>query len=79
MWNIEYSNEVKFYFIDNHPYTFALLIKIEELRHQPDAIPQEGCTQIEDGLLWWETLEHIVVYERLEKERRINVATIKPM
>jgi hypothetical protein len=79
MWEIEYRNEIKFYFIDNDPYTFALLIKIEELRHHPDAIPREGCTQIDDGLLWWETLEHIVIYERVETEKRIIVVAIKPM
>ena len=79
MWAIEYSNEIKFYFIDNDPYTFALLIKIEALRHQLNAIPQEGCTQINGGLLWWETLEHIVIYERVEAEKRIIIVTIKPL
>ena len=79
MWEIEYRDEIKFYFIDNDPYTFALLIKIEELRYYPDAIPPEGCTLVDDGLFWWETIEHIVIYERVETEKRIIVITIKPL
>ena len=37
MWEIEYTEEVKFYFIDNGALVFDLLIKIEELRYTAKA------------------------------------------
>ena len=49
MWGIEYSEEVKFYFIDNGPYAFALLVKIEELKFYVNGLPPEGCIQIDLG------------------------------
>ena len=70
MWQLDYTREMRNYFIDNDPYTFNLLIKIEELKFTPEGIPAEGCTQIEDGLLWWETLNHAVIYARLAVCRR---------
>ena len=39
MWGIEYSDEAKYCFINNDPYTFDLLVKIEELRYSIDGIP----------------------------------------
>ncbi len=48
MWTLEYSNEAKFYFIDNGDYVFDLLVKIEELKFFPDAMPPEGCTPLDD-------------------------------
>ena len=50
MWEIEYNEEVKFYFLDNYPYTFDLLVEIERLRHIPDAIPAQRCIQVELNL-----------------------------
>ncbi|NJN83088.1 MAG: hypothetical protein HC802_12925 [Caldilineaceae bacterium] len=41
MWQLEYNAEVAQYFFDNDPYTFPLLIRIEELKFEPDAIPPE--------------------------------------
>ena len=32
MWEIDYTEEVKFYFIDNGDLVFDLLVRIEELK-----------------------------------------------
>ncbi|MCX6050796.1 MAG: hypothetical protein NT075_37380 [Chloroflexi bacterium] len=79
MWQLDYTPAARNYFLDNDPYSFDLLIKIEELKFTSTGIPAEGCTQIEDGLLWWETLNHAVIYERLEEENQLVISAIKPL
>jgi hypothetical protein len=76
MWEIEYSNEVKFYFLDNGDLVFDLLVRIEELRHTPNGIPPGGCTQLEPNFYWWEILRHIVVYEI--KGQKLIIEIVKP-
>lgn len=79
-WALEYSNEVKFYFLDNHPYTFDLLVRIEELKFTQDGIPPEGCHQDEPGYCLWEVLGHVVSYRRLAgEERRLEILIVKPL
>lgn len=78
MWEIEYTEEVKFYFIDNGALVFDLLIKIEELRYIPSGIPAEGCTQLEPSIYIWEVLRHAIIYQRREPEHKLRIATIKP-
>jgi hypothetical protein len=77
MWEIEYSNEVKFYFIDNSDLVFDLLVRIEELRYTTDGIPTEGCAQLDPGYYWWEVLRHIVVY-RIVTKNRLEILKVKP-
>ncbi len=79
MWEIEYTEEVKFYFIDNGALVFDLLIKIEELRYIPSGIPAEGCTQLEPSIYIWEVLRHAIIYQRKEPEHKLRIATIKPL
>lgn len=79
MWQLEYTAEAKSYFIDNYPYTFPLLIEIEKLKFTSGGIPPEGCTPIDSSLLWWEVLDHIVIYERLPDVNQLIIASIKPM
>ena len=79
MWRLDYTQAAKNYFLDNDPYTFDLLIKIEELKFYPDDIPFEGYTQIDDGLLWWEVLEYAVIYTRQAAVQQIIIAAIKPL
>ncbi len=76
MWGIEYSDEVKHYFLDNGNFVFDLLIKIEELRHTADGIPPEGCTQLDLNFYWWEILRHVVIYER--KGKKLIIEIVKP-
>lgn len=77
MWEIEYSQEVRFHFLDNHPYTFELLVKIEELRHIPEGVPPENHIELEPGYHLWTVLDHQVLYERDEK--RLTVWAVKPL
>ncbi len=77
MWEIEYKDEAKFYFLDNHPYTFDLLVKIEELRYQPDAMPPEGVVEISPKLYFWLVAEHLVCYG--VQGQTITVVAIKPI
>ena len=78
MWVIEYSEEAKDYLLDNYPYTFDLHIRIEMLKHEPDAIPPEGLIPVgEDDLSFWFVLEHVVVLSRVNNQ--IFVEAIKPL
>ncbi len=79
MWAIEYSDEVKFYFIDNYPYTFDLLVRIEELKFFADAIPPEGNVQLEPNLYLWQVAEHEVIYETAVAEHRLIIAIVRPI
>ncbi len=77
MWEIEYKDEVWHYFFDNDPYAFNLLIRIEELKYTPDAMPPEGCTQIEPDLYCWQVEDHLVYYG--VAERKITIVVVKPI
>lgn len=75
MLRIEYSQEVKFYFLDNDPYTFDLLVKIEELRHTHDGLPTTSYNVIA-GLILWHVLNHTVAYRIVGD--LIEVRAVKP-
>ena len=75
MLRIEYSPEVKFYFLDNDPYTFELLVKIEELRHTHDGLPTDSYN-MSDNLILWNVLEHTVAYRIVGD--LIDVRAVKP-
>ncbi|CAN5779364.1 hypothetical protein BH10CHL1_BH10CHL1_47850 [soil metagenome] len=79
MWTLKYTQEAQSYFIDNDPYTFQVLVKCEELKHYHGGIPETGCTQIDDGLLWWEVLDQAVIFERIEAKQQIIIVAIKPI
>jgi len=76
MWAIRYSDEVKFYFLDNGDLVFDLLVKIEELRYIPEGIPPEGATQLEPNFYAWEVLRHIVIYE--QQGNVLVIEVVKP-
>lgn len=83
LWAIEYEEEVKFYFLDNDPYSFPLLIRIEELRYEPDGIPPEGCRPFADepNTYWWQVLDHDVLYEKVEETNppTLRILVVKPL
>jgi hypothetical protein len=78
MWEIDYSDEVKFYFLDNYPYTFDLLVKIEELKFAIDGLPDSNYRLTEAGYYWWEVLDHIVIYRLRPAIKQIRIFAIKP-
>jgi hypothetical protein len=77
MWEIEYLDEVKFYFTDNGTYTGNLLDEIERLRYSPDALPPDSYSELEPGLFVWEILNHLVFYRR--EKAWLLIAAVKPL
>jgi hypothetical protein len=78
MCEIEYSDEVKAYFLDSGDLAFGLLRQFAELMITPNGLPLEGYTKTPEGLIRWETPQSIVFYERIEQEKRLIIAVIKP-
>jgi hypothetical protein len=79
MWEIDYTEEVKFYFIDNGDLVFDLLVRIGELKFTAEGMPPEGCAQIEPGVYLWVVLQHSVIYRRTEATRKLRIAVVKPL
>ena len=81
MWELEYNEEVKQYFFDNDPYAFALLVRIEELKFAPEAIPPEGCTPLDDepDVFLWVVLEHLVLYQKIAEKKLLRILMVKPL
>lgn len=78
MWTVDFSEEAKFYLLDNNPYTFELHVRIEGLKFEPDGIPPEGLTPAgEDDLYVWHVLEHAVILSR--HNGQIIIEVIKPL
>jgi hypothetical protein len=77
LWEIEFTAEAKFYFIDSGDDTGNLLGEIELLRYYSDALPPEGWTEVEPGLFRWEILNHLVYYRK--RGNTIVVAVVKPL
>lgn len=78
MRQIEYSEEAKSYFLDNYPYTFDLLVRIEELKFTTGRMLPTSCVEIDLGYYWWETLGHAVVFEQIDA-LTLYVVSIKPL
>jgi hypothetical protein len=76
LWEIEYSAEVRNYFIDSGAYTGNLLGEIERLRYAPDGLPAENYTEIEGHVIWG-VLRHWVFY--LKRERTLLITVVKPL
>ena len=79
MWEIDYTEEAKFYFIDNGDLVFDLLVQIEELKYAPDGLPDENWFELEPEIFLWSILRHLVIYQRLEADRKLRIAAVKPM
>jgi hypothetical protein len=77
LWGINYSDEVKFYFIDNGAYTGNLLGEIERLRYIPDGLPTENYTELEPNHIEWEILNHLVYYRR--QDGKLLISVVKPL
>ena len=82
IWAIEYEEEDKFYFLDNDPYSFPLLVRLEELRYEADGVPPEGCNSLPDepNVYWWQVLDHDVLYEKLPETQppTLRILVVKP-
>lgn len=78
MWTLDFTWEVKGYFIDNYPYTFPLLIEIENLKFVESGLP-DGYQPMGEEWYWWEVLGHAVVYQRLAATKTLYIAAVKPL
>ncbi|MEZ4727336.1 MAG: hypothetical protein R3E79_09405 [Caldilineaceae bacterium] len=78
MRQIDYSEEAKSYFLDNYPYTFDLLIRIEELKFIGDRILPDNCIPLTSNYYWWEVLEHAIIFRQVNAQT-LYIASIKPL
>lgn len=81
IWEIAYSDEARNYLYDSYPYTEAVLIEIERLRLIKDAVPGEGCTQIEPNIYMWDVLQHMVLFEKVTAvaKPKLKILIVKPL
>ncbi|MEZ4733258.1 MAG: hypothetical protein R3E79_39690 [Caldilineaceae bacterium] len=83
MWTLDYSEEVKSYFVDNEPYCFDLLVRIEELKFHADAVPSEGLTPLDDpdepNLYLWLVLDHIILLRRIINQKQLDIIAVRPL
>jgi hypothetical protein len=83
MWTLHYSEEVKAYFVDNEPYCFDLLVRIEELKFDADATPPEGLTPMDDpdepSLYLWLVLDHVVMLRRIANGKSLYIVAVRPL
>ncbi|MCX6050243.1 MAG: hypothetical protein NT075_34530 [Chloroflexi bacterium] len=83
MWTLNYSEEVKTYFVDNEPYCFDLLVRIEELKFDASAVPPEGLTPLDDpeepSLYLWLVLAHAVILRKIVDEKILYIIAVRPL
>jgi hypothetical protein len=76
LWAIEYSAEVRNYFIDSGDYTGNLLGEIERLRYTPDGLPARNYSEIEGHVIWG-VLRHWVYY--VKRDKTLLILMVKPL
>ncbi len=76
MWEVWYGLEAANYLDDNGALVAELFFAVEALA-QSAGWPQTGDAQQIDELVFWQILNHLVIYQRLENEQIVQVAAIK--
>ncbi|CAN5737394.1 hypothetical protein BH10CHL1_BH10CHL1_14270 [soil metagenome] len=83
MWTLNYSEEVKTYFVDNEPYCFDLLVMIEALKFDANAMPPKGLTPLDDpdepNLYLWLVLAHAVILRKIVDEKFLYIIAVRPL
>lgn len=77
MWEIEFTQEVKNYFVDNGRHVARLYLVVRDLINT-EGIPRAGAHQDGPGELSFEAENHTVYYQRFEERKLIRVEAIKP-
>lgn len=77
MWEVWYSLEAANYLNDNGELVAELFFAMEALAENT-GWPQKGDYQQTDELILWQILGHLVIYQRLETNQIVQIATIKP-
>lgn len=77
MWEVWYGLEAANYLSDNGALVAQLFFVMEHLA-VTDGWPQSGNYWQDDELVIWEILGHLVIYQRLEDRRVVQIAAIQP-
>jgi hypothetical protein len=77
MWEVWYGLEAANYLDDSGELVADLFFAIEALAGSA-GWPQNGGYQQTDELILWHILNHLVIYQRLENERVVRIASVKP-
>jgi hypothetical protein len=77
MWEVWYGLEAANYLSDNGVLVAQLFFAMEQLA-VTNGWPQNGSYWQEDELVIWELLGHLVIYQRLEDRRVVQIAAIRP-
>ena len=77
MWEVWYGLEAANYLDDSGELVADRFFAIEALAESA-GWPQNGGYQQADELVFWRILNHLVIYQRLENERVVRIASIKP-
>ena len=77
MWEVWYDLEAANYLADNGELVATLFFAMEALA-KTEGWPQQGEYSREEKLFIWQILDHLIVYQRLENQQVIQIATIRP-
>ena len=77
MWEVWYGHEAKNYLSDNGQLVADLFFAMESLAESA-GWPQRGDYYLQDALVIWEILHHLIIYERFADQQVVQIASIKP-
>ena len=77
MWEVWYGLEASNYLADNGSLVAGLFFAMESLAEQ-EGFPQDSNYQQIDEMTFWQVLDHLVIYERKEQEKVVQIHVIRP-
>lgn len=80
MWRLEYSEAVIGYLSNALTDAPFLLQAVAEVARSKTGVPPSDVVQrSEPDLIFWETIDHLIVYQRIEVPQMICVLVIKSL
>ena len=76
-WTLHLHRDVIRYLVSLRESGDAIRRAVRSLAYLGDGIPPGGVTQIQLGILLWETEGHAVVYEREPEKRRLLITQVE--
>ena len=77
-WWVEYTQEVGNYLLDNGALVTDLFYALESLT-DTDRIPLLNYRYVGADEILWEAADHFIFYRRIEEDKRIIVAAVRPL
>ena len=77
MWEVWYGREAANYLGDNGQLVADLFFAMESLA-ESQGWPQQGDYYLQDNLVIWQNLNHLIIYQRFENQQVVQIASIKP-